>query len=86
MRRGYVTAPVLGALWCFVIAVTVAVAMSFATGAAFRPAILLSLLLGAGLGVAALHGAMALWNNELRLLVHLWVRLKYCLPTSHQLT
>ena len=46
MRRGYVTAPVLGALWCFVIAVTVAVAMSFATGAAFRPAILLSLLLG----------------------------------------
>ena len=62
MRRGYVTAPVLGALWCFVIAVTVAVAMSFATGAAFRPAILLSLLLGAGLGVAALHGPLALWG------------------------
>ena len=35
--NGYVTAPVIGAVWCAVIAVTVAVAMSFATGAPFRP-------------------------------------------------
>ncbi|MBU2961139.1 carbohydrate ABC transporter permease [Citreicella sp. C3M06] len=55
VRFGYVTAPVLGALWCFVIAVTVAVAMSFATGAPFRPT-LLALPWGAVLGVAALFG------------------------------
>ncbi|MDO6587131.1 carbohydrate ABC transporter permease [Salipiger sp. 1_MG-2023] len=55
VRFGYVTAPVLGALWCFVIAVTVAVAMSFATGAPFRPT-WLALPWGAVLGVAALFG------------------------------
>ncbi|ABD54202.1 carbohydrate ABC transporter permease [Jannaschia sp. CCS1] len=52
IRRGFVTGPVLGALWMVVLSVTVAVAMSFATGDAFRPSILLSLLWGA-LGGAA---------------------------------
>ncbi|MFL4472100.1 carbohydrate ABC transporter permease [Tateyamaria armeniaca] len=52
MRRGYITGPVLGALWMVVLSVTVAVAMSFATGDPFRPSILLSLLLGAIAGGA----------------------------------
>ncbi len=52
MRQGYVTGPVLGALWMIVLSVTVAVAMSFATGEAFRPSILLSLGWGAIAGVA----------------------------------
>lgn len=52
IRQGYVTGPVLGALWMVVLSVTVAVAMSFATGEAFRPSILLSLLWGAIAGGA----------------------------------
>ncbi len=51
LRFGYVTGPVLGALWMVVLSTTVGVAMSFATGDAFRPGILLSLLWG-GLGGA----------------------------------
>lgn len=46
IRQGYVTGPVLGGLWMIVLSVTVAVAMSFGTGEAFRPGILLSLLWG----------------------------------------
>nr|WP_245216646.1 carbohydrate ABC transporter permease [Sagittula salina] len=38
-----------------IVATTVSVAMSFATGAAFRPSVIGALLLGALLGVAALH-------------------------------
>ncbi|GKY87324.1 carbohydrate ABC transporter permease [Sinisalibacter aestuarii] len=53
LRFGYVTAPLLGALWMFVIAATVSVAMSFATGAAFRPWLPGALGLGAVLGLAA---------------------------------
>jgi multiple sugar transport system permease protein len=56
MRNGYVTGALLGALWCFVVAVTVAVCLSFATGEAFRPSFLWSVIWGAGLGVAALSG------------------------------
>lgn len=52
IRQGYVTGPVLGAFWMVVLSVTVAVAMSFATGEAFRPSILLSLLWGAAAGGA----------------------------------
>ncbi|MEL6677068.1 MAG: carbohydrate ABC transporter permease [Pseudomonadota bacterium] len=52
---GYVTGPILGALWSVVMATTVAVVMSFATGEAFRPGIVLSLLLGAALGYGVLH-------------------------------
>ena len=50
LRFGFVTGPVLGALWMLVLATTVAVAMSFATGMGFRPAIWLSLLWGGVLG------------------------------------
>jgi multiple sugar transport system permease protein len=54
LRFGYVTAPVIGALWMFVIATTAAVAMSFATGAAFRPSIFGAVVLGALFGLAVL--------------------------------
>ena len=52
MRNGFVTGPVLGAIWLVVIASTVAVTMSFATGAAFRPQVLTSLIWGAVAGLA----------------------------------
>lgn len=54
-RFGYLTGPVLGALWMMIIAMTVAVAMSFSTGQAFAPAMLWSLVWGAvgGLVLAA---------------------------------
>lgn len=52
LRQGFVTGPVLGALWMIVLAVTVAIVMSFATGEAFRPSILLSLVWGAVAGGA----------------------------------
>lgn len=56
LRRGYVTAPVLGVFWTFIIATTVAIAMSFATGSAFRPSGLGCLVWGAGFGFACLPG------------------------------
>lgn len=46
MRNGYVTGPILGALWLVVIASTLAVTMSFATGALFRPLVLFSMIWG----------------------------------------
>ncbi len=52
IRHGYVTGPVLAALWMVVLSVTVSVAMSFATGDPFRPGMLLSLLFGTVAGGA----------------------------------
>ncbi|MEM1004777.1 MAG: carbohydrate ABC transporter permease, partial [Pseudomonadota bacterium] len=76
MRKGYITAPVLGALWLVVIATTIAITMSFATGAAFRPQLLMSLIWGAvggfvyvrfptrhalaRIGMSALYGVLCL--------------------------
>ena len=54
LRRGTVTAPILGALWAVVMCTTVAVAVSFATGEAIRPIMLWSLLYGAIAGWVAL--------------------------------
>ncbi|MEM7615164.1 MAG: carbohydrate ABC transporter permease [Pseudomonadota bacterium] len=54
LRFGYVTGPILGALWMLTVAVSVAVAMSFATGEAFRPSVLLAVLWGAVNGFASL--------------------------------
>ncbi|MFY0633739.1 MAG: carbohydrate ABC transporter permease [Vannielia sp.] len=51
--RGYLTAPLLGALWMLVVATTVAVGFSFATGEAFRPAVGLCLLWGVVVGLGA---------------------------------
>ncbi|MEM1428732.1 MAG: carbohydrate ABC transporter permease [Pseudomonadota bacterium] len=59
IRQGLVTAPVLGALWCFTIALTVAVVLSFATGLAYRPSLLLSALWGGAMGAALLYGRPA---------------------------
>ncbi|MDV7142756.1 carbohydrate ABC transporter permease [Tropicimonas sp. TH_r6] len=53
LRKGSVVGPVIGILWLFVIATTVAVMMSFITGAAFRPGLIGTLLVGVGLGLAA---------------------------------
>ena len=47
IRRGYLTAAVLGALWMVVLSTTVAVALSFATGDPFRPHMLWSVIWGA---------------------------------------
>ncbi|MFZ7090298.1 carbohydrate ABC transporter permease [Primorskyibacter sp. 2E233] len=60
LRHGYVTGPVIGALWVFVAAVTVSVGMSFATGQAFRPSLIYSLIVGAPLGAACM-GGRPLW-------------------------
>ena len=65
-RFGYITAPILGALWMFVLATTIAVTMSFATGEAFRPSIMWSVLWGGVLGlgmsrrIGGKNGALAL--------------------------
>ncbi|EFO31289.1 binding-protein-dependent transport systems inner membrane component [Roseibium sp. TrichSKD4] len=56
LRNGYVTAPLLGALWFLTISSTVAVTMSFATGDAFRPSVILSLFWGVLAGLAVIHG------------------------------
>ena len=55
IRQGYITGPVLGALWMLVLSITVAVAMSFATGDAFRPGAWLSVLWGAVAGGVMVH-------------------------------
>lgn len=54
LRFGYVTLPLIGALWMVVLAVTVAIAMSFATGDAIRPHIGLSLVWGGATGALML--------------------------------
>ncbi len=55
LRYGYITGPLLGALWMVVLATTIAVAMSFATGDPFRPVIWLSLLWGGIVGFGAVQ-------------------------------
>ncbi|MEM9231312.1 MAG: carbohydrate ABC transporter permease, partial [Pseudomonadota bacterium] len=54
LRFGYVTGPILGALWMLVAAIAVAVTMSFATGEAFRPSALMSIIWGGITGITAL--------------------------------
>jgi len=57
LRYGHVTAPVLGALWAVIMAVTLAVGFSFSTGIGFQPRVLLSLIFGLIAGGAYLTGA-----------------------------
>lgn len=47
LQNGTVTGPILGALWALMMAITVAVVMSFATGEAYRPSLFGALLFGA---------------------------------------
>ena len=58
MRNGYITAPVLGALWMVILSVTIAITLSFATGDPFRPSLLASLVWGAiaAIGAAEMTG------------------------------
>lgn len=63
LHFGYITGPLLGALWMIVAATAVAVAVSFGTGEAVRPSMLLSIFWGAlvGLGtVQSLKGRMGI--------------------------
>ena len=53
LRFGYVTGPVIGALWLFILATTVAIAFSFGTGEAFRPSLITCLIFGAAMGLWA---------------------------------
>jgi len=53
LRYGYVTGPILGVLWAFIMATTLAVLLSFTTGEAFRPGLWGCILLGALVGLAA---------------------------------
>ncbi|MBV1866366.1 MAG: carbohydrate ABC transporter permease, partial [Marinosulfonomonas sp.] len=50
IRNGYVTGPLIGALWTLTMAIVTCVAMSFSTGQALAPSVLSSLILGAWLG------------------------------------
>jgi multiple sugar transport system permease protein len=59
LRFGYVSGPIIGALWLFVLSTTVSITMSFATGDPFRPSLWISLLCGVILGgVATTANAM----------------------------
>ncbi len=49
--RGYLTGPLIGALWLVILSTTVAVVMSFATGEAIRPIWLMSLIIGGVFGL-----------------------------------
>lgn len=59
LHQGTITAPILGLFWALTIATTAAVVMSFATGGAFRPSIVLCALWGLAVGCAALYGHRA---------------------------
>lgn len=55
LRIGFLTGAVLGALWAVVASITVAVALSFATGEAIRPLILGSVVMGVATGLVAVR-------------------------------
>ncbi|WP_223420842.1 carbohydrate ABC transporter permease [Tateyamaria pelophila] len=61
LRQGIVTGGVIGLMWAFVIAVTVSVALSFASGLGFRPGIWGCLLVGAAGGMALVYVQNARW-------------------------
>ncbi|MEO1778459.1 MAG: carbohydrate ABC transporter permease [Pseudomonadota bacterium] len=55
LREGHVTAGLIGIFWAFVMAITVSVTLSFASGLGFRPGTLGCVLLGLGGGLVALY-------------------------------
>ena len=67
LRHGAFVGPILGVLWTFTAAATVAVALAFATGGEFRPAPLASLFWGIFAG-AVMLGARRPWTVALSLL------------------
>ncbi|MFT6451703.1 MAG: multiple sugar transport system permease protein, partial [Halocynthiibacter sp.] len=56
LRNGYIIGPITGALWAFTIAITIAVALSFASGLAVRPSFFGSVALGVLVALIALAG------------------------------
>ncbi|KEO60248.1 carbohydrate ABC transporter permease [Thioclava indica] len=60
LYKGYLTGPILGALWGLVMAVTLGVAISFATGEPVRPALWGALILGVVSGLAMVAPSMRL--------------------------
>lgn len=54
LHAGWIAAPLIGVLWTFIIATTVAVGVSFLSGGSFRPSPWSSLVLGAASGLLAL--------------------------------
>ncbi len=59
LRTGLTTNAFVGAIWTFVVAISAAIVMSFATGLPFKPDLLFSLILGATAGLAASQGRRA---------------------------
>ncbi|MBY5931728.1 carbohydrate ABC transporter permease [Tateyamaria omphalii] len=55
LRQGAVTGGLIGLFWAFIIAITVSVTLSFASGLGFRPGSLGCLVLGLGGGLAAVY-------------------------------
>lgn len=55
LRFGYITGPLLGALWMFILATTISVGMSLITGDPFKPDLWLSFFWGAVLGYGAVQ-------------------------------
>ncbi|SHH35970.1 carbohydrate ABC transporter membrane protein 2, CUT1 family [Cognatiyoonia sediminum] len=55
LRFGYITGPLLGALWMFILATTISVGMSLVTGDPFKPYLWLSFFWGALLGYGAVQ-------------------------------
>ena len=53
--NSFVTGPALGILWAFIVATTLSVALSFMTGAPFRPGLFGGILLGSLAGLAAIE-------------------------------
>ncbi|WP_341367144.1 carbohydrate ABC transporter permease [Yoonia sp. BS5-3] len=63
LRFNAVTSPLLGALWMVVLSTTIAVIMSFATGAAFRPHLLFALFWGGIIGWTIGHRLGDFWGE-----------------------
>ena len=58
-REGHVVSAIIGLLWAFVVAVTVSILISFATGDSARPAFMGWLVLGVAVGLAELYSQQA---------------------------
>ncbi|TMV88317.1 carbohydrate ABC transporter permease [Thioclava sp. BHET1] len=56
LHKGYLAGPIIGALWALVMAVSLGVAISFATGHAARPAVFGALFLGLATGLTRAWG------------------------------
>ena len=66
LRQGNITAGIIGVLWAFIVAVTVSVMLSFATGEAFKPGMLGCLIYGFIAGQVAIY-----WKDKWLLILAL---------------